>query len=321
MRTTESTSKVLIQQYFITLETQFRDALANSDFDRAKAEPLIAQLETMFHKRSVDTWDDAYRAEQLLASILPASRLDAAIARRMSQARKMLPANMVATFEQQLKESPNLRRSVLSGLIAELQWSYRTRSLRRACQRNATVCGSWFFIGAFILFVSTLASSMFLVNNIGNLVLYLLVHAVFTGALGASYSTLTSVKAFPEDVPVEKIQTLCSKGYILSRILIGLCASLILVFFFHSEIITSTLVPTLNAENIKAITSGITDKKEVVHFFILNKNFALLTVYCFLAGFSEKFVPNLLNRMEEKADKAGIAGNDATTPKAAGSGG
>lgn len=317
MKKKQQASKDLIQQYFITLETQFKDALAHSDFDRSKAEGLIAQLDALFHKGSTSTWDDAYRAEQLIASILPNTRLDTAIARRMSQAQKMLPAAMVQSYQAQLKENPNLKRPVLSSLIAELQWAFRTRSLRRDCQRRATVTGSWFFIGAFVLFVGTLASSMFLVRDYGDMVLYLLLHAVFTGALGASYSTLTSVKSYPEDIPMERIQTLCSKGYILSRILIGLCASLVLVFFFHAEIFSSTLIPRLNVENIKSLTTDVDTQTHPIQFFILNKNFALLTVYCFLAGFSEKFVPNLLNKMEEKSDNA--SGDSGTkTPVAAG---
>jgi len=289
-------SQDLIRQYFITLESQFRDALANRDFDRAKAEGVVTQLEALLAKGSTESWDDAYKAEQLLVSILPVSRLDAATGHRLAQAEKMLGPETAKAFQEKLKANPNQQRPVLATLVAELQWAYCTRTLRRTCLHQARVTASWLFIGAFALFVGVMGGALFMVRSVADLVVYLLLHAITSGTLGASYSTLTSIKSHTEDIPVERIQTLCSKGYLLSRILIGLCAALVLLFFFHSGVLESSLLPNLNSESIKNIDLNQT---QFIHFFILNKNFALLTVYCFLAGFSEKLVPSLLSRVEE----------------------
>jgi len=297
----KETMAKLIDQYFITLEKQFKDAQVSRGVDLSKVEGIVAQLEELFKHRSLNSWQDAYRAEQLLIPILPDQRLDSEINRRMRQSRKMLDPETIKAYAEEPRDTATHKRSLLANLTADLQWAYSSRTLRRECLHCATVTGCWFFIGAFILFFLSIMFSSLLIHLL-NYGTYLMLHAILAGALGASYSTLTTVKTYPQDVPVEKVQTLCSFGYILSRILIGLCAAQILVFFLQSGVFSGELIPCLDREHIASMEAP---DWRLIPSIIIDKRFSLLTIYSFLAGFSEKLIPNLLSTVEAKVQSQG----------------
>lgn len=65
-----------------------------------------------------------------------------------------------------------------------------------------------------------------------------------------------------------------------------------------------TSITTFSGEELQALTSKLTNKLWVLNdssAFLDFKNLALLIFWSILAGFSEKFVPNLLAKAEEKA--------------------
>jgi len=107
---------------------------------------------------------------------------------------------------------------------------------------------------------------------------YLLFYALAAGTLGASYSTLTSVKKFEDDIPLEKYEP---------RILIGLCAALVLYYIIRAGLVQGGLLPDFLRDNEP-------------HF--RDKNLSLVVIYSFLAGFSEKLVPNMLSTMSTKME-------------------
>ena len=72
--------------------------------------------------------------------------------------------------------------------------------------------------------------------------------------------------------------------YIFSRAIIGFTSGLLMYYIFQSQLISGPFFPTFT--------------KEIPIFD--DKNYALLVVWCFISGFSEKLVPDILNKTQEK---------------------
>ncbi|WP_461209500.1 hypothetical protein [Desulfocurvus sp. DL9XJH121] len=296
-----------ICMYFVNLEKKLADVLAVPENLRPPgAKETIKHLEILLGKKDTTSWHDAYLAEQILASILPEPMLDQEINCHLAKAKDMLDSKVVEDYEKNKPGTPEGKRAQLAGLLADLQWAYNMRSTRRDCLRRATITGSVFFLGAFLFFATIIAMGSFprLLNHMLPDVIFLL-NALAAGLLGASYSTLTSLRAPLEDMPIEKYQTMSSVWYILSRILIGLCAALVLYFMLQAELVTGDILPqiaTLMSKVHVYKDSMDTDYSTAIKAAqdIWMKNLSLVVVYCFLAGFSEKLVPNLLTRVEKR---------------------
>ena len=72
--------------------------------------------------------------------------------------------------------------------------------------------------------------------------------------------------------------------YIFSRAIIGFTSGLLMYYIFQSQLISGPFFPTFT--------------KEIPIFD--DKNYALLVVRCSISGFSEKLVPDILNKTQEK---------------------
>ncbi len=113
-----------------------------------------------------------------------------------------------------------------------------------------------------------------------------------SGLLGAAFSMLlslnTRLKQTEFNLNSLKIQRRWS--FLTSRMVIGIGGAVILLYFMQADILTGSVFPDILTGSEKKLIERLDPK-----------NYALLVVWCFLAGFSEKFVPNLLTKAEEQA--------------------
>ena len=74
-----------------------------------------------------------------------------------------------------------------------------------------------------------------------------------------------------------------------------MCGAVVLYFFLQSGLISGSLLPDVTKLDTDSLQSiGI-------HGMIVpNKTWALMVVWSFLAGFSERLVPNILSSTEKK---------------------
>ena len=133
------------------------------------------------------------------------------------------------------------------------------------------VLSLWFYVYDDVLRVSTRA----------------LIVATLSGALGATFSMLTGLKAVAKS-RLSDLKLIHRFNYLLIRSFIGVCAALIFYFFVQSEFfkVSGELLPTLP---IKLPNEG--DPMSTTY-----ADMSVLIVWCFIAGFSEKLVPNLLSK-------------------------
>ena len=270
---------------YTALEKQYLDAKKNADPNDQQQMEILAGVKAILDRRDTSSWKDANLADQLLVSLHPEPTLDTEIDRRMVQAEKMLDAKAVESYRKAPRNDATQKRPLLSSLLNDLQWAYGVRALRRYYMSRAVLTGSVIFITVFAAFLAVPLFEPLLYDIFTRE--YLLFYALAAGTLGASYSTLTSVKKFEDDIPLEKYETLSSFRYILSRILIGLCAALVLYYIIRAGLVQGGLLPDFLRDNEP-------------HF--RDKNLSLVVIYSFLAGFSEKLVPNMLSTMSTKIE-------------------
>ncbi len=117
----------------------------------------------------------------------------------------------------------------------------------------------------------------------------LIVTAMAAGWMGTSFSMLIGLKNRIQISSISDLKVIHRFDYIFSRALIGMISSLMLFYAFQSDILTGTFFPVFDPLNPQHPLD--------------EKNTALLVIWSFISGFSEKLVPDLLIKTEQKVSQ------------------
>jgi hypothetical protein len=129
---------------------------------------------------------------------------------------------------------------------------------------------------------------------------YIMVLAAAAGFWGAAFSMLTGLKTRIEASALEDLKLARYIALLLARALVGVGAALILYFFLRSGLLSGTAFPDLSMCDSKTLKGYCNGKPE----YDVWKTWAILIVWCFLAGFSEKLVPSLLAKTEGRLSES-----------------
>ena len=130
--------------------------------------------------------------------------------------------------------------------------------------------------------------------------------AIASGLMGALFSRLIYLQSNWTSLELKQVVDARSWISILLRGSVGACGALVVFLFLQSGIVSGSLFPDFAQIGLKSITWVGPEKSGSVNLGLIlpTPAFALLAVWGFLAGFSERFVPDILSASEQKLSGA-----------------
>jgi hypothetical protein len=286
----------LLEQFFVTLDGSLKQLVRGSGAT-AHHEDIVAEVNRLLGE--TPSWRTAYHIEQLMVPLYGGAALEVELQRRMTEMRKF-DAVIASTYDALLADADEAARSACLGrVINDLQWRYEQRNLKRHYTQSVTIKTSLIFLGAFALF--------FLPKNVldpeevramsRHFVIYM---AITSGFVGAAFSMLIGLRQRLAASSLDELRNTQRLPFLLSRVVIGAGAGMILFFLMESGLIRGKVLPDI-ASVMAFVQQGDTSGPGAA-------DAALLILWCFISGFSEQFVPNVLARTEAQFDQTGGPG-------------
>lgn len=278
----------ITDQFFVTLRASFESV---KDNDKNSSLEITDKIEKLFEvPRGTwkDSWKNAYEIERYLVQLYDEATLEVELNRRLVDVKEYLNTAVYDNFKHAIedaKDDINSKRSILHRMVDDLQWYYTNREEKHEYARITRSRTIAVFITSLIIFLLGLGAYYYISNKYPESVIRsLLPIAATTGLFGASFSMLVGLDSLLEKRSSEDLKIIHRIGYILLRPIVGIGAALILFFLLKSGLFNGEIFPDITADS---------DNRY--------KQISLLIVWSFIAGFSEKFVPNLITKTESSA--------------------
>jgi hypothetical protein len=271
-------------------------------------------------------WDEVYKAESLIALLYNGEQLRHEIDARLQELAavdQVEASNLKQDNQDLLKpvEASNsglddcLLRGFLLRVLEALHWNEKKKYLARPLRIQATnrilVCLLASFVllvAPYVLLISDYDSADTPVHKLWSL--FPLYTALTAGLLGAFSSRLYGIQRQWANMNLDEVFLQREWPYTLLRAGVGLCGALVAYIFLRSGVAEGALFPKFDAIRIELIT--VADNDAVAMAFAMpSKALALLTFWCFLAGFSETLVSNILKSTDKEFSDAATSAQPA----------
>ena len=255
-------------------------------------------------------WEIPNEIEILLVQLKLGADLDVALDSAFLTAEKIaVPSWAVLAKRRDPQASDEAKQALLAKLLRDTHNRYAERRSERAerahVARRMTYLGfglTGVIVGVFLV----LGTGWFAVAvekmPFTDLVKYNLIVTTFFGFLGAYLSRLIAFQNTAVALSVDDLENGYSWHFLMVRLLVGGLSSVILYFVISGHLIGGELFPAPDDG-----ASGGFGSLWTVHngagmpYEGPSANFAKLIVWCFIAGFSERFLPDSLSALEVKS--------------------
>jgi hypothetical protein len=268
-------------------------------------------------------WCEIYRLERMLAIIEPDDSLTVELTRRLDEAdEEKVPSagRLRKTVEALIQDSvdtsqtpPVLKpgggarlRSMLLEVIEETQWHLKKKFTSRSIQKTVTYRVILATIGSFLLFIApylVIIAKMILEGDgftVARWVGLPLWTALTAGLFGAFFSRLLYIQAKANVLSLDELKDAREFSSIILRGIVGMTGAAVVYFFLHAKLISGELFPDFQAVGLQQSgpTSADAATSLAMRLIFPNAQLALVVVWSFLAGFSERLVPSILKSTE-----------------------
>jgi hypothetical protein len=274
----------LIAQFYVTLEASFAKVRDGGPPPSGEA---FRRVEQLLGPEQPRNWTNAYAVEQLLIHLLDDDTVVTELQIRVREAKTLLRKDLAEYYTTEVVKplAPGQRRALLGRLVNDLQWRYTVNEVKRQYSKSITLNTGRFFILSLVVFAAAVLLTVPF-PELKRTDLRLLVPAVLAGCWGAAFSMLSNLKDRLDASELDDLKVLSALSILGSRLLIGAGGASILYFFFVAGLVTGTAFPDLRKDQPEEWLAQL----------------ALLVVWCFLAGFSERLIPGLIARTEARLE-------------------
>jgi hypothetical protein len=276
------------------------------------------------------TWDDAYRLETGIGSLLHDDRLLEEITSNLQSAvaDQVPEATDLQTRFTALTKDGKASNAVLLDFFLEvmeaIHWCSKRKYIMRKVRAQAarrTLCL------ALIALLIALAPYLFLSSagqpnvkpaSLASLqspnlqlvvslaaedswVHFALYTSVTFGFLGALFSRLISLQKQWSAMALDELYNARTYHYIVLRASVGVVGAMVVYFFLQSGLVSGSVFPKFTQLTMNAISfSDAGADKWPAKLILPSADLALLIMWSFIAGFSESLVPNVLSNAERQ---------------------
>ncbi len=275
-------------------------------------------------------WGEAFRIELLLLMAEPAGCVVSALDYRLSIAESVGVKNIKCLKAERDRLPYSLGediirdkalecevRMLLIEIVKATQWEltkkYLSRKLLKLATKNTVIAA----MASFVVFISPyifIIGEFYLTEDkekvastIHQWVGLPLFACLSAGLFGSYFSRLQYMQKNAASLSYDELVSTKDTMAILLRGAVGICGAALLYFFLHSGAITGSLVPDINNLSMELIKQPTYPR-----LLIANKDLALLVIWGFFAGFSERLIPSILASTEARLTNT--KGNSETAP-------
>jgi hypothetical protein len=284
----------------------------------------IGEFTTKFGTTSeAEAWNEAYRLERLFVLVEPRENLWAELKRRFaaaaaenvaSTARLSAAADALAPLVKDpktagvlLPEGEVMVRALLLEVLEDTHWTIQRKFYSRPIRKNATTRIVCFGMAAFALFMVPYLGLYYNVwhgkpNPIASWAWLPVYSVATTGLFGALFSRLLYLQSNWDALTIGGLKDAREFTSIMLRGCVGMIGAVIVFFFLKSEVVGGGLFPKFSDIGVEEFSFPVIKDGNAVasslHLYYPSKDWALLVVWSFLAGFSERLVPSILRDTE-----------------------
>ena len=277
---------------------------------KAKAKALIGELDGLLKKGGADfSWVECNKAQLLMVPLLPEAVLEAQFRHLLRDAHvsgmlstEQHDATIKRLFGEGAKVPPDARRESYRTFLGELHQFHLSRRFRRDMRLATAKALLWFAAGIFVLAAITvvlfaMAPLADAQTQPGKWVwpsqktlmddpVFCMGAAAAFGIVGAFFSRLVSFQSRQQTYGFEALMHNFSLRFVAVRCAVGMFGAIVFYLLMRSGLLGGKL---FLEEPMAATVRNYTGE------------FAKLLVWSFIAGWSERLVPETLERTESRA--------------------